>query len=184
MNLPFRAVLKHKMLTVLHKIVYYGNNIWTHRYDSIDLFKKSKCRSMFVGFESGSKKIQKVLHKNLNIDEAIEKIIYISNLGIKITVSFIYGLPDEEIEDFLDTIKVMQRLFSEGIQTVQLHRYMPLPMTEEMYKIQDKLYLNRRDIDISIFNESICSNEIYDLIAKYPKIFPQFFLGNCETQKK
>ena len=154
------------------------------KLESIDLMKKSKCRSIFVGFETGSKKMQKELHKNLKIDDAIEKIIYIYNLGIEITVSFIYGLPNETIEDFLETVNVMDRLYQAGVKKIQLHRYMPLPMTEELFKVKNKLYLDKTDIDISIYNDSICSNEIYSMIEKYTDCFTQFYTFDSEVRKK
>lgn len=37
-------------------------------YDLIELMAKANCKSMFLGIETGSKRMQKILNKNLNID--------------------------------------------------------------------------------------------------------------------
>lgn len=153
-------------------------------YKSIDLMKASGCKSIFVGFETGSERMQREIHKNLKIEDAVEKIIYIKNLGIGITVSFIFGFPQETVEDFLDTVHIIERLYQAGIQGIQLHRYMPLPMTEELQKVKEQLYLDNTDIDISIYNESICTDKIYNMIQQYPKVFTQFYTFHSVLRQK
>lgn len=153
------------------------------QFDSIELMKKAKCRSIFVGFETGSLRMQKLIHKNLNIEKAIEKIEYIVNLGIEITTSFIFGYPEETEEDFWQTVKVIEKLYKLGGVRVQLHKYMPLPKTEELGKCVDRLYFDKYDIDCSIYNESICSQDISNMIQNHKNIFPQFYTFDSSVRK-
>lgn len=153
------------------------------QFDSIDLMKKAKCRSIFVGLETGSPRMQKLIHKNINIEKALEKIKYIVNLGIEITTSFIFGFPEETEEDFFQTVKVIEELYKIGGVRVQLHKYMPLPKTEELEKCVDKLYFDKYDIDCSIYNESICSQEVSNMIQKHKNIFPQFYTFDSFIRK-
>ncbi len=46
---------------------------------------------MYIGIESGSQRIQYKINKNLNLEEAYEKIVKFSELGLNIMLSFMYG---------------------------------------------------------------------------------------------
>jgi len=153
-------------------------------YDSIELMKKAGCIGVFVGLETGSEKMQGSLQKNINIADAIEKIIYIKNMGICVTVSFIYGFPDETVEDFADTMHVVDKLLLNNIRTLQLHKYIPLPKTKELEKVAERLRFNEKDINFSMYRSSINPQSVIDLIKQHPEIFPQFYTFDSEVRSK
>ena len=135
---------------------------------------ESNCESMFVGFESGSARIQKIINKNLDIKNSIKKVRYLEELGIKVTTSFIYGFPDETIDDFLETINVITKLFIIGTNTVLLQKFMPLPKTVENTKVQNR-YFDIHRINTSITSNCLLSEKHIKLITEYPDIFTCFY---------
>lgn len=142
--------------------------------DMLAKMKKSNCKSIYVGFETGSESMQKNINKNLEVQEAIKIIKKIKDLGISITVSFIYGFPEEKESDFFDTIHVIEELYSVGCENIQLHKYFPLPYTDEKKKI-DKLYFDEEDIDLSIYNKGVYKGILSNLIKKDKEIFSAFY---------
>lgn len=70
----------------------------------------SNCVYIFVGLESGSKRIQKIAKKNLNLDNISEKIKKITSKGIFFETNFIIGFPEETLDDLYDTIKLASKL--------------------------------------------------------------------------
>jgi len=153
-------------------------------YDSIKLMKKAGCINIYVGLETGSERMQRKLRKNVNIADAIEKIIYIRSIGISITVSFIYGFPDETLVDFADSMRVIDELLINNIRSLQLRKLMPLPKTEELSKVIDKMYFDVMDIEFSIFKKSTNTQLITELIKQHPVIFSQFYTFESEVRSK
>lgn len=145
--------------------------------------KKSNCNSIYVGFESGSQVMQKSINKNLDIEQALKTIKKIKDLGMKITVSFIYGFPEEKESDFLKTIEVIEKLYALDCENIQLHKYFPLPSTNEKEKI-DTLYFDEDDIDLAIYNNSIYKGSLDNLIKKDKEIFSAFYSFNSIVREK
>ncbi|MDJ0630683.1 MAG: radical SAM protein [Rhodobacter sp.] len=62
------------------------------------------CVGVYVGIETGSKRLQRSLKKNLNVDEAIAMVRRCQNFGIGVTASMIIGYPNETVEDLRETL--------------------------------------------------------------------------------
>lgn len=151
--------------------------------EMIDLMAKSRCVTIFLGIETGSSRMQKLLNKKLNLELAYKRISYLQNSGITPTISFIYGFPDEELGDLKDTLDMIDKLILIGISSIQLHRFMPLPQTVETDKLQGLLYFNKNDIDISIFRQKLYDPETMKLILKHPTAFVQFYTFDSEIRQ-
>lgn len=160
------------------------SRIDTLAYDSIELMKKAGCDAIFVGMETGSERMQRNIRKNINIEDAFNKIIYIKKLGFKVVVSFIYGFPEETLNDFADTMGMIDKLLLNNIRTLQLHKLMPLPKTEELEKISGRLHFDRKEIDLSIFTDNTNPQSVAELIKHHPDIFPQFYTFDSEVRCK
>ncbi len=141
----------------------------------IDCMTGANCVGIYLGIETGSARIQKIINKNLNLKNAVETIRYIcSKRQCAITASFIFCYPDETIEDFKETIKLMEELLllSNRI-TVQLHRFIPLPSTEETEKIKDRIYFDETTLEAT--QDNISLEEVKDLVLEYPNMFSQYY---------
>ncbi len=82
--------------------------------DLLDCYKNSKKLMPFVHLpiQSGSDKILKLMNRKHKVDEYISTFNYLKKINEKIEFSsdFIIGYPGEEIEDFENTINLIDRI--------------------------------------------------------------------------
>lgn len=152
--------------------------------DLITLMKKAHCFSIYLGIETGSVSMQKKVNKNLNLEQAISIIQGIVRLEMEFTVSFIYGYPEESIEEFRDTIRMMEEVMLTGKRNIQLHRFMLLPHTDETERVYEKAYFDEKDVDFSIYDEKLYDHEAKRIIRSYPKEFIQFYTFDSDVRKE
>ncbi|MEK3792407.1 radical SAM protein [Paenibacillus sp. FSL R7-0204] len=192
--------LTHDMLTVNRKYIHeFCNRLITEdlpfnwscssRIDILDdetiqLMWRAKCTDIYIGIETGSTHMQKNVKKNINIEKARSTILTLKKTGFSLTVSFIYGFPDETVEDLHDTLSMMEFLYEHDIRRVQLHLYMPLPSTIETDKVRDQLYFDESDVDLSIYNAKIFNRELNDMVRKYPSVFLQFYSFKSDVRNR
>lgn len=144
----------------------------------------SGCNAMYIGFETGSQVMQKILNKNIPIDSADKKLLHLYNYGFDLTISFIFGFPDETETDLRDTIRLMEYLYCNNIGKLQLHKFIPLPVTVETNKILNELFFDPSDIDISIYQTSHFNNSLYSIIKNNKEIHSCFYTFPSELRKK
>lgn len=173
-----------------HLIENKKNYTWkcSCRIDTLDIelinyMNLSGCKSIYLGIESGSKRMQSVINKNLDLKNALDKIKYIiRNTNIKLTTSFIFCLPDETIEDFRETIKLIENLFKFGVTNIQLHKFMPLLGTADTEKIINRMYFDEKATEMTYLNINL--KEIKNIIIKYPKLFSQYYTYDSAVKNK
>lgn len=98
-------------------------------YD-LELFKtmkKSGCRQLLAGFESGEQKILDNVKKGLNIKQAKEFVSTAKQAKIAVHGCFVLGLPGETRETAKETIDFALGL---GVDTLQFSAAVPLPGSE------------------------------------------------------
>lgn len=82
-------------------------------YLNIDILKRLK-RNGFnrigFGYESGSQRILDYLHKEITVEQILNSAEECTRAGIRITASFMIGLPIEKAEDVKATVKVIGQL--------------------------------------------------------------------------
>ncbi|MFZ0942326.1 MAG: radical SAM protein [Syntrophobacteraceae bacterium] len=95
----------------------------------LELMFTAGCRSIFMGVESGSPRIQRLCNKRLKLDRVAPLVSKSMEFGIPITVSFITGFPYEEIADIERTLRMMSAINYEGRTScdLQLHLLSPVP---------------------------------------------------------
>jgi len=72
--------------------------------DLASLIKRSGAYNLFIGLESGSDKILKLMNKGFDTKAARSFFKTLRSAGIHFEVSLIFGYPGEEIKDFKETI--------------------------------------------------------------------------------
>ena len=70
----------------------------------IDALAKSKCDFVSIGIESGSRKMQKIMNKNIDLDQLKNSISLIKEAGIVVNVSLLVGFLGEDDRTIQDTI--------------------------------------------------------------------------------
>ena len=79
------------------------------RTDCVDdellrLMAEAGCTGIFFGIETGSQRLQRVINKKLDLDEARARIEEADRCGITMSVALIIGFPEETRDDLRDTV--------------------------------------------------------------------------------
>jgi radical SAM superfamily enzyme YgiQ (UPF0313 family) len=102
--------------------------------DVYELASVAGCNKLFFGVESASTEIQKLILKDLCVEDIPAKVKKLSDTGIASTCSFVIGLPQESGEQISATIALGARLRLSGAEIVQFHRlrlFPPAPIAKE-----------------------------------------------------
>lgn len=150
----------------------------------IDSMVQAGCVGVFLGIETGSDRMQKILNKNLNLEKALETIRYMKDRGLDLDLSFIYCYPDETVEDFQKTANLIGEVLKLGIRNVNLHVFMLLPETYETEKVYNRAYFKPEFLERSIFNPNAYNKKAYEYIKMYKKEFIQFYTFDSEVRNK
>lgn len=141
----------------------------------LELMARSGCDGIFLGVESGSPRMQKIIDKHLDVEHARDVIGASARLGLRPTVSLITGFPEEEREDVTCTLNLF--IFSARFpsSSPQLNLLAPLAATPIYFQYKGKLVLRELCSDMS-HQARLQRQEDVDLIQAYPNIFPNFYL--------
>ena len=112
-GLPMKEVtvlLKQMIETELNLkwSTYFHPNQYTP--ELLELMAKSGCHTLIIGIESSNIKSLKKFNRNIRSDDFEKLLIHSEKLGIKICGDFILGLPGENKEQILETIKYSTKL--------------------------------------------------------------------------
>jgi radical SAM superfamily enzyme YgiQ (UPF0313 family) len=182
--------LVHDMFTVNRKKVvafcetllesgeeFYWN--CSARTDCVDgeliaLMAKAGCRGIFFGIETGSPRMQKLVNKNLDLDEARAMIRCADEHKIRTAVSVITAFPDETMEDVEQSIDFIVDSLRYDYAEPQLHLLAPLAETPIHSQYRSELFLDDIYSDMSYqgWRQDPADRE---MIAAHPEIFPNFY---------
>lgn len=138
----------------------------------VDIMIDAGLISLFMGIETGSPRMQKLVRKNLKLEDVPRMLRYISSKGIIVTTSFIYGFPNETEEDLSQTIQLMTELSKLPNVTVHPHLcafFAGTELTEQYFKTIDK------SSKVSDVTGEIAVRECEDIILAHPVLFPHFY---------
>ncbi len=94
--------------------------------DVIEQLAGAGCRKVFLGVETGSQRMQRVVNKNLDISSVVPVAELLESKGITFTMAFIMGFPEETPEDLGQTLDLIQRLLLFPHMTLSLNVLGPL----------------------------------------------------------
>jgi radical SAM superfamily enzyme YgiQ (UPF0313 family) len=144
--------LDHDLFTVnKRKIVEFceavkdRNYRWrvSARVDCVDnelLYKMAEagCVGMYFGIETGSRRMQEIARKRLDVDLVEPTLAITEQLGIQSTASFITGYHEELETDLADTLDLLGRCVGPSCIT-QLHMLAPEPGTPMFAEHRDRM---------------------------------------------
>ncbi len=145
------------------------------RSDCIDeelirIMADSGLRWIYLGIETGSPRMQKVVNKNLKLEKVLPLVRFITSLGVRVVTSFIYGFPEETEEDISQTIALMSDLLAMKNVQVQNHLCAFLPGTALGEEYRDRLTPALVQSDQA---GDMGYEENADLIEAHPRLFLQ-----------
>jgi hypothetical protein len=150
------------------------------RTDSVDeelleLMGKAGCQGIFLGIETGSQRMQRIINKDLDIQRAKEVVNLADQLGIETTVSLIAGFPEETWADVRETLDMYTVSLAHAFSSPQLNILAPLSDTPIQTKYRHQLALEELCSDSS-HQGRMQNSADRELIRKYPDIFHNFYL--------
>jgi radical SAM superfamily enzyme YgiQ (UPF0313 family) len=141
----------------------------------LELMARSGCRGVFFGIETGSRKMQRVIDKDLDPDRAKDMLYIADRLEIKTTASLITGFPEEDWDDVRETLRVFMHSARCSNSHPQLNLLAPLAGTPIHAAHKHEMVLE--DICSDMSHQGLSqNNEDLELIRSYPDIFPNFYL--------
>lgn len=141
----------------------------------LDLMARAGCVGIFYGVESGSQRMQKVMDKHLDIEQARQVVAETERLGMASTVSLITGFPEETEVDLRQTLRMFMFAARYPQSTPYVNILAPLAETPIHLKHRDQLTLGDLCSDMSQ-QGPVRDQEDWNLIDQHPDIFPNFYL--------
>ncbi len=139
-------IYPERVIKILEYILFKGLQIeWTAfcRFNTFDkaydklgsdftkIIKKSGCRYLAFGAESGSQRVlDEIIKKDITVDQVIRTVERLKDATIKHRVSFICGFPTETLNELNDTFHLIDKISSNNHHIViGLFTLVPLPGT-------------------------------------------------------
>jgi hypothetical protein len=156
--------------------LYWGCSARTDCIDDelIDLMADNGCTGIFFGIDSGSDRMQTLMHKRLNLADAALRIRRANRRRIRHTVSLITGFPEETKEDLRQSVKFIGESLRQQFAQIQLHLLAPLAETPITTEYQDRLVFDAIFSDIS-FHGWVQDPDERAMIIDHPELFPNFY---------
>jgi radical SAM superfamily enzyme YgiQ (UPF0313 family) len=155
--------------------------IWgcSARTDCIDeeliaLMAKAGCRGIFFGIETGSRRMQKIIDKGLELNDSAERVRSCDKFKISTAVSLMAGFPEETMNDLRDTAAFFVDSLRYDHADPQLSILAPLADTPIQKQHKDSLVLNDDVADMS-YRGWRQAPEDHAMIAGHPEIFSSFY---------
>lgn len=182
---------KESVIQFCNELINSGLKIkWacSARIDSLDeemikVMKESGCSGIFLGIETGSPRMQKIINKNLRIDQINHIIELLNKYKIDNTVSFIYGFDEEQEEDLKDTLRMLLQFYRKGSKKVMLHKMAVMPMTQEFNKLSSRLYFDETESSATMNNIKY-KNEMKKIIGENKELYSVFYEFDNELRKE
>lgn len=147
----------------------------------IDIMVDSGLQGVFLGVETGSPRMQKIINKNLNLSHAVETVEYMSKKGAVPTISFMYGFPEETEEDLSQTIALISKFLRLEQVVLSPHLCAFFVGTEMSAKYADLM----TPVDYySNETGSFAVEECRDLIDTHPDLFSHMLEYKTELRQK
>jgi len=141
----------------------------------LELMARSGCRGVFFGIEVGSRRMQRVIDKDLDPERAEEMLDIAERLQIRTTASLITGFPEERWDDVRDTLRIFMHSARCAHSHPQINLLAPLAGTPIHATHRHEMTLEYLCSDMS--HQGLTQSEQdLDLIRQYPDIFPNFYL--------
>jgi len=140
----------------------------------IELMSKAGCRGIFFGIETGSRRMQKIIDKGLELNDSADRVRSCDKFKINTAVSLMAGFPDETMDDLRDTAAFFVDSLRYDHADPQLSILAPLADTPIQKQHKDSLVLNDDVADMS-YRGWQQAPEDHAIITEHPDIFSSFY---------
>lgn len=105
---------------------FWGNIRFEKAYtpELCHLMAQAGCIAVSGGLEVASNRLLKLMNKGVSIEQTVTAARNLTNAGIMVHVYLMYGFPTETLQETINALEVVRRMFEEGIvQSAFWHRY-------------------------------------------------------------
>jgi hypothetical protein len=141
----------------------------------LELMARAGCDGIFFGIESGSRRMQRIIDKDLDPVQSRRMVEKAEQLGMITDVSVIAGFPEENEDDLRETLDVYMHAMSQPNAVPQLNVLAPLAGTPIHSRFQDQMTLEDLGSSLAYLGRSQ-SHADRALVREHPEIFPNFYL--------
>lgn len=165
------TVNKKKLLAFTQELQKLDIKFWwacSARVDTLDeetitAMTETGMRSVFLGIETGSERMQKYINKNLKMSDVLKTAQLLTKNKIRVTASFIYGFPEETEEDLEQSLQIALQLHRMGVQNLQFHSCVIFPGTDYHTRYFDQVVISQVQSNIvGDFGFAECADFIHD----------------------
>lgn len=107
-------------------VSFWGNIRFEKAYTAelCDLMAEAGCVAVSGGLEVASDRLLKLMDKGVSIQQTVQACRHFRQAGIMVHTYLMYGFPTETLQETLDALETVRRMFDEGIvQSAFWHRY-------------------------------------------------------------
>ena len=141
----------------------------------LELMGASGCRKVYLGLESGSDRILTTIRKGFDVETGRRAALLARRFIPIVQTSFVWGFPFETWEDFYETLTMMAYLTAKGV-SVKANVLTPLPFSTLFAELSESMvFLPEYSPQLHLAEYELNSPTV-DLIRRYPRIFPCFYL--------
>ena len=114
---------------ILHRgltVSFWGNIRFEKAYTAelCDLLAEAGMVAVSGGLEVASDRLLKLIDKGVTIQQTVEACRHLRDAGIMVHTYLMYGFPTETLQESVDALETVRRMFDEGIvQSAFWHRY-------------------------------------------------------------
>jgi radical SAM superfamily enzyme YgiQ (UPF0313 family) len=132
------------------------------------------CAVIVFGIESGSRRIQSIIGKNLPIDRTLDVAEAIAKHGITMSASFIIGFPEETAEDLNDTLELWLDLMA--VRNTEPHGSILVALGGTGYQREFPQPLDFTPLQaLALPKTAVLTSAEEELIRAHPAVFPEFY---------
>ena len=122
-------MLKNLSLEIINRNIatsFWGNIRFEKAYtpELCYLMAQAGCIAVSGGLEVASNRLLKLMNKGVSIEQTVTAARNLTNAGIMVHVYLMYGFPTETLQETINALELVRRMFEEGIvQSAFWHRY-------------------------------------------------------------
>lgn len=107
-------------------VSFWGNIRFEKAYTAelCDLLAEAGCVAVSGGLEVASDRLLKLMNKGVTVEQTVDACRHLRDAGIMVHTYLMYGFPTETLQETVDALETVRRMFDEGIvQSAFWHRY-------------------------------------------------------------
>jgi len=144
--------------------------------ETLVMMRRAGCRSLCVGFESGSQALLDNMKKRITLEQSRAFMVAARELGILVHGCFIVGLPGETRKTMEETLQLALEL---ALDTAQFYPVMVYPGTEAYRWYAERNLLLTRD-----FSQWLTPSGLHNTVVRGESLSGPELVGFCDDARR